>query len=116
MEAKRAVKAFSLSDLGEGRPKGGGSECKKNRAQVLDRLSRLGQGISAEQRNDFAWFQETWDKKMLEEHGDEWPAKFASWAQRLVQDHCANDRTASPGFMNNESTRCVGEELALVVP
>ena len=53
LEAKRAVKAFSLHDLGEGRPHEGGIDGKKNRAQVLDRLSRLGQGISAAQRNEF---------------------------------------------------------------
>ena len=68
MEAKRAVKTFSLSDLGEGRPTEGGIDGKKNRAQVLDRLPRLGQGISAAQRNDFMWFKDTWDTKMLEEH------------------------------------------------
>jgi hypothetical protein len=53
---------------------------------------------------------------MLDEHGDQWPATFASWVQRLVEAHAARDRTASSVFMNNESTRCVGEELALVVP
>ena len=65
LEAKRAVKAFTLHDLGDGRAKGGGAECKKNRAQVLDRLGRLGQGMSAAQRNDFLWFKDDWDNKML---------------------------------------------------
>jgi len=58
---KRAVKAFSLYELDEGRPRGGGAEGKRNRAQVLDRLARLGQGISPAQRNDFAWFKDAWD-------------------------------------------------------
>ena len=30
---------------------------------MLDRLVRLGQGISPAQRNDFAWFKEAWDIK-----------------------------------------------------
>ena len=63
-----------------------------------------------------SWFKDTWDKKMLEEHGEEWPAEFACWAQRLVEDHRAGDRAAFSVFMHNESTRCVGDELALVVP
>jgi len=54
---------------------------------VLGRLSRLGVGISTEQRNDFMWFKDTWDKKMLEEHGLEWPVLFAGWAQRLINQH-----------------------------
>ena len=106
----------TLFDLGDGRPKGGGTDGKKNRAQVLDRLPRLGQGISAEQRNAFVWFKDNWDRHMLEEHGDQWPAKFASWAQRLVGAHAAGDRAAFSVFMHNQSTRCVGDEVALVVP
>jgi hypothetical protein len=50
LEAKRAVKAFSLYELGDGRTRSGGAEGKRNRAQVLDRLVRLGQGISPAQR------------------------------------------------------------------
>jgi len=116
LEAKRAVKTFSLFELGDGRPKEGGIDGKKNRAQVLDRLSRLGQGISAAQRNDFMWFKDTWDKKMLEEHGAGWPAIFVGWAQRLLNQHETGDGTAFSVFMHEQSTRCVGDEVALVVP
>ena len=63
LEAKRAVKAFSLCELGEGRLRGGGAEGKRNRAQVLDRLARLGQGVSPAQRNDFARFKDAWGRK-----------------------------------------------------
>ena len=41
LEAKRAVKALSVSDLGEGRPKGGGNEGKEEPLGVAQRL--LGQ-------------------------------------------------------------------------
>ena len=95
----RAVTALSLFDLGDGRPKEGGTDGKKNRAQVLDRLSRLGQGISAAQRNDFMWFKDTWDKKMLEEHGVGWPAIFLGRAQRLLNQHETGDGTAFSVFM-----------------
>ena len=92
MEAKRAVKAFSLFDLGDVRPKGGGID------------------------GDFRWFEDTWGKNMLEEHGAEWPATFACWAQRLLDIHEAADRAAFFVLMHNQSTRCVGAEVALVVP
>ena len=116
MEAKRAVKAFSLYELGEGRTRAGGAEGKRNRGQVLDRLVRLGQGISAAQRNDYAWFKDAWDGKMIAEHGDEWPAVFAGWAQRLVQAHEGGDRTAVSKLMHDEALRCFAEEVALTTP
>ena len=116
LEAKRAVKAFSLYELGEGRTRSGGAEGKRNRGQVLDRLVRLGQGISAAQRNDYAWFKDAWDGNMLAEHGDEWPAVFAGWAQRLVQAHEGGDRTAVSKFMRDEAQRCFAGEVALTVP
>ena len=64
LEAKRAVKAFSLYELGEGRARLRGADGKSNRGQVLDRLVRLGQGISAAQRNDYTWFKDAWDGNM----------------------------------------------------
>ena len=116
LEAKRAVKALSLYELGEGRTRSGGAEGKRNRGQVLDRLVRLGQGISAAQRNDYAWFKDAWDGKMIAEHGDEWPAVFAGWAQRLVQEHEGGDRTAVSKLMHDETLRCFAEEVALTIP
>ena len=116
MEANRAVKAFTLHDLGDGRAKGGGAECKKNRAQVLDRLGRLGQGMSAAQRDDFLRFKDARDNTMLTEHGDRWPTVFAGWVQRLLQAHEEGDRIAFSVFMNNETRRCFAEEIALVLP
>jgi hypothetical protein len=116
LEAKRAVKAFSLYELGEGRTRSGGAEGKRNRGQVLDRLVRLGLGISPAQRNDYAWFKDAWGCNMLAERGDDWPAVFAGWAQRLAQAHEEGDRTAVSKLTHDETQRCVGEELALVAP
>ena len=115
LEAKRAVKAFSLYELGDGRTRSGGAEGKRNRAQVLDRLARLGQGISPAQRNDYAWLKDAWACKMLAEHGDAWPAVFAGWAQRLEAVQ-AGDRAAVSKFMHDEAQRCLRGALALVVP
>jgi len=60
--------------------------------------------------------KKAWDGKMLAEHGDEWPAVFAGWAQRLVQAHEGGDRTAVSKFMHDEPQRCFAEEVALTVP
>ena len=110
------MKAFSLSELGEGRRSCGGAAGAKARHHVLDRLARLGEGISPGQRNDFAWFKEAWDKKMLDEHGAGWPALFASWSQRLVEGHEQGNRAAFSAFVHDETKRCFGHEVALVVP
>ena len=67
-EAKHAVKQFSLKFLGDGAPQGGKAIGRKNRHEVLDRLSRLGTGLSPEQRNDWPWFKAEWDRAMLTEH------------------------------------------------
>ena len=59
LEAKHAVKQFSLEDLGKGaKLKRCLDVAKTRRWEVLDRLARLGQGLSPEQRNDFSWFKE----------------------------------------------------------
>ena len=116
LQAKRAVKAFSPWELGDGRPRGGGAAGAKARHQALDRLARLGQGMSPAQRNDFGWFKEAWDGKMLEEHADGWPAVFASWAAGVVEAHAQGKRNAFSAFVHNETARCFGNDVALVVP
>ena len=83
-DTNHAVKQFSLEDLGKGaKLKRCLDAAKKRRWEVLDRLARLGQGLSPEQRNDFSWFKEAWDACMLQEHGDSWPETFMGWMQRL---------------------------------
>ena len=77
LEMKHAMKTFSLEDLGHGRSRGGGAAGKKRRFEVLDRLSRVGQGLSGAQRNDFGWWKDKSDAKMPEEHWDDWPGIFA---------------------------------------
>ena len=116
LAAKHAVKAFSLRELGQGKPRGGGAAGAKARHQVLDRLARLGQGLSPAQRNEFGWFTEAWDGKMLAEHGDDWAALFASWVQRLVDEHGAGRGAAFSAFVHSETQRCFADEVAIVLP
>ena len=69
LETEHAVKQIALGYLGKCRSRGGGVDAKKRRWEVLDRVVRLGQGLSPEQRNDFSWFKEAWDARMLQGNG-----------------------------------------------
>ena len=96
LETKHVIKQFSLDDLGKGRGRGGGAAAKKRRWGVLDRLARLGQGLSPGQRNDFNWFKDAWEARMLQEHGDSWPETFMGWMTRLLGENEAGGGNAFP--------------------
>ena len=49
-QCKHAVKTFTLDALGAGSTNAGGAKARKNRHEVLDRLSRLHAGLSDEQK------------------------------------------------------------------
>ena len=51
---------------------GGGGLARKRRFEVLDRMARSGAGLSVHQKNDWAWFKEEWDQKMLAELKGDW--------------------------------------------
>ncbi len=116
LEARHAMKTFSLEALGQGRSRGGGAPAKKLRLEVLDRLSRVGQGLSGAQKNDFGWWKNSWDAKMLEEHGENWGGVFAEWAQRVLQDVEDGIGNAFSLFVHDETRRCFHEHLGLHVP
>ena len=86
------------------------------RCEVLGRLSRLGQGLSGAQRNDFGWWKDNWDAKMLGEHGGGWPGVFAELAQRVLKDVEDGIGNAFSLFVYAETRRCFDGALALQVP
>ena len=96
--------------------RGGGVAAKKRRWEVLDRLARLGQGLSPAQRNDFGWFKETWDSRMLQEYGDSWPEVFMGWMQQLLGENEKGVANAFSLFVHNETRRCFDGVSALRVP
>ena len=117
LETKHAVKQLSLEDLGKGaKLKRCLDAAKKRRWEVLDRLARLGQGLSPEQRNDFSWFKEAWDACMLQEHGDSWPETFMGWMQRLLGENEAGIGNTFSVFVHNETRRCFDGVPGLRVP
>ena len=116
LETKHAIKTYSLEDLGHGRSRGGGGLALKRRFEVLDRLARLGQGLSPPQKNDFSWWKNAWDSQMLEKHGDEWPKVFAGWMQKILNDHETGLENAFSLFVHGETRRCFEGAPALRVP
>ena len=81
-------KRYSPECLGQGILEGraGGPAAKKTRLQVLDRLSKVGPGLSTEQRNDWVWFKTQWDVAMANEHKENWGGKFATMMQAVVDE------------------------------
>ena len=110
---RHAVKNFTPAALGDGSPNAGGTTGRKNRFEVLDRLSRLKAGLSPGQRNDWQWFKESWDQAMVHEHKDNWASVFAGWVQTVLNDDRSN---AFSLFVYNETCRVFNDTVALHVP
>mgnify|MGYP006936613216 CR=1 FL=1 len=114
LEAKRAARTFTVDNLG-----GSGRRCghaKKQLLELLDRLARIGQGLSAPRRNDFAWFKNAWDASMSEEHGDAWPRVLGGWVQNILNDFEGGASNEFSVFVRAETVRNFSESLALCVP
>ena len=112
-EVSHAMKTFTADSLGQGHVKAGGAPAKKLRFEVLDRLARRGAALSPGQRNDFTWFKNAWDAKMVEEYKENWGQTFMAWMQEVIND--ANTNGFSK-FVFNESTRNFSDLVALHVP
>ena len=110
---KHAVKTFTLDVLGAGSANAGGAKARKNRFEVLDRLSRHQAGLSDAQKNDFAWWKEAWDEAMVTEHGANWADTFAGWVQAILDGAGLN---AFSKFMCDETVRVLQDNKALAVP
>ena len=110
---RHALKHFTLESLGGGDGNAGGAKARKIRHEVLDRLARIGAGLSPGQRNDWTWFKETWDTAMVNQHGTAWASLFMRWMQSVLEEESNN---AFSTFMHKESCRIFGNTAALHVP
>ena len=108
-----AVKTFTVEALGGNTANAGGAKGKRNRYEVLDRLSRHHSGLSDAQKNDFTWWKEEWDAAMLQQHKHHWAETFAGWVQRILADPSSN---AFSKFMHDETVRVFHGRKALAVP
>ena len=113
LETQHAMKTFTLEMLGKGDAKGGGAAARKLRFEVMDRMARIGAGLSPAQRNDFAAFKHAWDAAMLEKHRGDWAMKFLSWMQAMLDN---KDSNAFSQFVWRESCTLFHGTVALHVP
>ena len=86
-ECTYAVKTFTPQFLGDGQKASGGAKCRDRRHEVLDRLARLGSGLTPQQKNDFTWFKEAWDAKCVAVSPLTWGSTFAGLCQKLSLIH-----------------------------
>ncbi len=114
-EMRDAVKTFTPAMLGAGLPHAGGVAHRKRRRDVLSRLAAKGDPFSGQGRNDWAWFLEAWDAKMVEEHGREWGQKFAEQMQHLSESLAAGSTSAVADFMVSETARVLHDVSRLQV-
>ena len=95
MECLNSAKSFETSDFGQGHPKGGTAEHKKNRMQVLERFRLHFPPLPHEQANDWGWFKPRWDKARLDKFHDAvkgaWGAQFKNEIVALLQRLHAGD-------------------------
>ena len=106
LEMRHATKTFALQALGQGRSGGGGKKGKDKRWEVLERMAKLGGGLSAPQKNDFAWWKSAWDEAMLQVHRDSWVEVFAGWMQQVLDEHERGVGNAFSLFVHSETRRC----------
>ena len=110
---KYAVKTYTVQALGHGTENGGGYKGRVLRWEVLDRLARIGAGLSDGQKNDWTWFKSSWDETMLAEHAHDWPMIFAGFMQGVLDDERTN---AFSDFVYKETLRVFSSHAALSVP
>ena len=116
LEAKHSIENVSLASMGEGKRNSGGVAGRKVRYHVLDRLANLGAGLSPAQRNDFVWFKESWDDRMVDEHHEQWARLFAQWMAKVVEDIEDGSLNAFSLFVNRETRRCLSTVPLLSIP
>ena len=82
----------------------------------MDRMAKLGAGLSPQQRNDWMWFKEAYDRKMHTEHGDGWVQLFVGWMQGVLNEINDGTPNAFSLFVHMETTRCFADEVGLAMP
>ena len=102
---KKEMATFTPESLGYNVPNHQEKKYRERRHTVLDRLSKLGQGLSSAQKIDFPWFKEAWDKAMLDRYGSEWGVLFASQVQHILDDISAGKTNAFSLMVHSETQR-----------
>ena len=110
------MKRYTPEMVGQGKPNSGGVPARKMRFDVLDRIAKLGSGLTPAQKNDWAWFREAWDAKMYGEHDLNWGGLFCGWTQKVLDDLADGMDSVSSAFVHGETLRNFKEAVMLMVP
>ena len=113
---RAAIKRYAPKALGQDSRSGGGVAGRKMRFEVLDRLAKIGSGLSAPQKSDWSWFKESWGQAMLDAWGVNWGGTFASWIQGVLNDIESGANNSFSLFVNAETRRVLDKVPALMVP
>jgi len=116
LHVKQQVRRFSPEELGSGCRSCGGGKGKKNRIEVLKRMSGLGAGLSAAQKAEFPWFCDAWDAAGIEDFGDDWPDTFSTWIHNVLEERESAVVTAFSTFVYSETRRRLAGAVALALP
>ena len=110
------MKRYSPEALGQGKARSGGVAARRLRYEVLDKMAKLGTGLTPSQKNDWAWFREAWDDKMCDEHELEWGRVFSQWMQQILDEMSDGVANAFSMLMYDETKRPFSKTPMLVVP
>ena len=80
---------------------------------MLDKISRMGAGMSVQQIHDYPWFKENWDNANEAWYGDKWPDMFSAMMQKVCKEGDAGVQDAFSRFMHDETVRCLANIPAL---
>ena len=76
----------------------------------------MGSGLAAGQRNNWMFFKETWDERMLHEHKEAWGILFAELMQKVINDSQSGISNAFSLFVERETQRCLAARPVLLCP
>ena len=111
LETKHAIKRYSPEGLGLGKNNCGGQAAMKLRYEVMDKMAKLGSGLTPAQKNEWAWFREAWYARMREEHAADWGGTFSKWMQKILDGIRGGASNARYTFMHEDTIRIFSKTL-----
>ena len=79
----------------------------------MDRLSKLGKGLSPAQMRDFGWFKESWDERMLEADQEFWGFNFLTLVRKILLDVADGQTNAFSKFVHSETHRVLDDAVGV---
>lgn len=113
---QRASVGFTAADLGQGQLGGGGERTRRNRAELLQAVLRLGQPLSVEAQANWARWQRRFDDAGVQRYGRAWGAKLKVEMATLLPRLVAGEADAFLRWKSHMSRAWCLEAGQLVVP